>query len=174
MAQTLLQLQKQIAALEAKAAKIRQTEAKGVISKIRAAIDAYGFTAEDLFGKSAAKSTGARRARSMDAKYSDGKGNTWVGRGKRPDWLRNALAAGADLSDFAQGTGAASGAPADGNGAEASPAAKKAQGRKSSARKASNAKYQDGAGKSWSGRGRRPKWIVDALAAGKSVQDFAV
>lgn len=172
MAETLLQLKKQIAALEAKAAKIRQAEAKGVISKIRAAIDAYDLTAEDLFGKSAGESKGARRARSTGAKYSDGKGNTWVGRGKRPDWLRSALAAGANLSDFAQGAAAAPGAAADGNAApKAARAGKKARGRKASARKV---KYQDGAGNSWSGRGRRPAWIVDALAAGKSVQDFAV
>ena len=35
------------------------------------------------------------------AKFSDGQGNTWVGRGKRPQWLRDALAAGKQLSDFA-------------------------------------------------------------------------
>ena len=29
-----------------------------------------------------------------------GHGNTWVGRGKRPQWLRDALAAGKQLSDF--------------------------------------------------------------------------
>lgn len=26
----------------------------------------------------------------------------------------------------------------------------------------------------WSGRGRRPQWFVDALAAGKSVEDLAI
>lgn len=25
----------------------------------------------------------------------------------------------------------------------------------------------------WSGRGRKPRWIIDGLAAGKSLQDFA-
>lgn len=26
----------------------------------------------------------------------------------------------------------------------------------------------------WSGRGRKPAWIVDALASGKSLEDFAI
>lgn len=26
----------------------------------------------------------------------------------------------------------------------------------------------------WSGRGRKPKWIVEAIEAGKSVEDFAI
>ncbi|MDE2398009.1 MAG: histone, partial [Burkholderiales bacterium] len=37
------------------------------------------------------------------AKYSDGKGGTYGGRGPHPKWLRNALAAGAKLEDFLAG-----------------------------------------------------------------------
>jgi DNA-binding protein H-NS len=44
--------------------------------------------------KGAAKSAGV-------VKYSNGAGGTWGGRGKRPTWLRDALAAGKQLSDFA-------------------------------------------------------------------------
>lgn len=37
------------------------------------------------------------------------------------------------------------------------------------------AKYRDPAtGDSWTGRGLRPKWLVAALAAGRSLEDFAV
>jgi DNA-binding protein H-NS len=36
------------------------------------------------------------------------------------------------------------------------------------------AKYRDEAGNIWVGRGPRPKWLRDALGAGKSLQDFAV
>ncbi|HEY8946277.1 MAG TPA: H-NS histone family protein [Polyangiaceae bacterium] len=36
------------------------------------------------------------------------------------------------------------------------------------------AKYADGKGNSWSGQGRRPKWLKDALAAGNALADFAV
>ncbi|MCS3764967.1 H-NS histone family protein [Bradyrhizobium centrosematis] len=34
------------------------------------------------------------------------------------------------------------------------------------------AKYADGAGNTWSGRGRKPEWIEVALASGKSIDDF--
>ncbi len=34
-------------------------------------------------------------------------------------------------------------------------------------------KYRDDAGHTWSGHGRRPKWYLDAIAAGKTPQDLA-
>ena len=34
-------------------------------------------------------------------KYRDEAGNVWGGRGPRPQWLRNALASGKKLEDFA-------------------------------------------------------------------------
>lgn len=36
------------------------------------------------------------------------------------------------------------------------------------------AKYKDDGGNAWSGRGLQPRWLTAALAAGKSLQDFAV
>lgn len=33
-------------------------------------------------------------------KYDDGNGNTWVGRGPRPKWVKDALAAGRGLDEF--------------------------------------------------------------------------
>jgi DNA-binding protein H-NS len=41
---------------------------------------------------------GKKRARS--AKFRDEAGNTWGGMGKRPQWLRDALASGKRLEDF--------------------------------------------------------------------------
>ena len=36
-------------------------------------------------------------------------------------------------------------------------------------------KYQSPTGETWGGgRGRKPKWVVEALAAGKNIEDFAV
>lgn len=35
-------------------------------------------------------------------------------------------------------------------------------------------KYRDEAGNAWVGHGKRPKWFVDALAAGKSAEDLLV
>ncbi|MDG0857496.1 hypothetical protein EXH46_27385 [Pelomonas puraquae] len=35
-------------------------------------------------------------------------------------------------------------------------------------------KYGDGAGNTWGGMGKRPAWIHEALAAGKSLEDFLI
>lgn len=35
-------------------------------------------------------------------------------------------------------------------------------------------KYRDDAGNTWVGHGKRPKWFVDALAAGKTAEDLLV
>lgn len=168
MAQSFQQLQKQIEILKAKAEQIKLSELKGVVAKIRAAIEAYGITRQDLFGTSA--ETAPRKqprgpARAGKAKFSDGKGNTWVGRGKRPQWLRDALESGAKLEDF---LGRAS-SPATQSGA---PAAAAERGRPRAQGKAGKAKYRDNAGNAWSGRGPRPRWLKDALATGKTLDDL--
>jgi DNA-binding protein H-NS len=35
-------------------------------------------------------------------------------------------------------------------------------------------KYRGPAGQAWSGVGRKPLWVAEALAAGRSLEDFAV
>ena len=35
-------------------------------------------------------------------------------------------------------------------------------------------KYRNEAGEGWVGRGKRPQWLRDALAGGKTLEDFAV
>ena len=61
--------------------------------------------------KAARAGKGQRRARG--AKFRDASGNTWGGMGKRPQWLRDALAAGKRLEDFRIGNGGGGSAPAD-------------------------------------------------------------
>ena len=34
-------------------------------------------------------------------RFRDDEGNTWIGRGPRPQWLKDALASGKNLGDFA-------------------------------------------------------------------------
>lgn len=108
---TYTEVLRQIDELKAEAEALRKEEVDGVVARIREAIDAYGLTPEDLFGgKRKAKVSGktagrkpakARRAAAQSgAKYSDKQGNTWGGRGPRPQWLRDALASGASLEDF--------------------------------------------------------------------------
>jgi DNA-binding protein H-NS len=113
MTKTYKQILKQIDALKAEAEKVRRHEADGVISRIREAISAYGLTAADLGleRRKPGPKPGSRRGpgrprktstgRKVAPKFRDSNGNTWAGRGKRPVWLREALAAGAKLEDFA-------------------------------------------------------------------------
>lgn len=112
---TYVEVLNQIEALRKEADRLKREEADGVIQRIREAVAAYGLTADDIFGASkrgrskasGAKSASAKRAATKGSKsassspYSDGKGNVWGGRGPRPLWLREALAAGATLESFA-------------------------------------------------------------------------
>lgn len=117
MTKTYTQVMKQIDSLKAEAEKLRRKEIDGVVTRIREAISHYGLTAADLglsggapraARKAAAKKrSGARRARSARSaapvKYRDEAGHTWVGIGKRPQWVRDALAAGKSLDEFKVG-----------------------------------------------------------------------
>ena len=116
MGKTYAQIQKEIASLQERADELKKQEVGEVIYKIKAAIGEYGLTASDLglTGKPGGK-TGrtpmARNARSAGqpaksarkktaVKYRDDLGNTWVGMGKRPQWIHDALAKGKTLEDF--------------------------------------------------------------------------
>lgn len=110
---TYTELMQDIARLQQEAEQRRREEADSVVERIKEAIDAYGLTASDLgFGREPAPSrqAGGRKAAqpggkksngAFGAKYRDDEGNTWGGRGPRPYWLRDALARGKQLSDFA-------------------------------------------------------------------------
>jgi DNA-binding protein H-NS len=113
---TYAQIQNQIEELQRQAEAMRKKEVEGVIARIKEAISVYGLSAADLGlsgkGGAAAKPAGravkkrkagtpARKRVGRAVKYSDGNGNTWVGRGPRPQWVKDALAAGKQLSDFA-------------------------------------------------------------------------
>ena len=111
---TYIELQKQIESLQREAETLRAKERKGVIAQMKEAVVAYGISASELGltsgrGKAAApaRKTRTRGAATRNAgsagtaAYVDAKGNTWGGRGKRPNWLREALANGAKLEDFA-------------------------------------------------------------------------
>lgn len=98
---TLAALQKQIAKLTAEAERLRKTEAKAVIAKIRESIAEFALTPADLFGaepkgrragpsavagKAAQKPVGRRSAGAP--KYRDPiTGATWTGVGRVPNWM---------------------------------------------------------------------------------------
>lgn len=170
VAQTLQQIRKQIAALEHLAKERRRVEVKAVIQSTRETIATWGLTPDELFdGQVASGFPGATRKvgrRVPVTKYADGKGGTWAGVGKRPQWLRDALAGGAQLSDFlVQPGGLAPQAAAPRRGTKRSATR--------SAGTVATPRFGDGNGNVWSGRGPRPKWLKDAMAAGKSLEEFA-
>ncbi len=115
MTKTYAQVVKQIETLKQEAEKLRRKEVDGVIGRIRGAITAYNLTAEDLgFGGKAKKAAGkaaapAKRGKGKasaaksptEVKFQNDSGGTWGGRGKRPQWLRDAINSGKQLSDFA-------------------------------------------------------------------------
>jgi DNA-binding protein H-NS len=187
MAQTYAQVEKQIAALQAKAERLKRQEVGEVVAKIKKAIAAYGITAQELFGKAVAAKTKAAAKKTKSAgvpKYSDDKGNVWGGMGPRPQWLRDALAGGKQLEDFLtggdeKGNGVAPAAES-GKTAAAKKSAVKRAGKKKVGRKNATAKkptstvqYTDGTNK-WGGRGPQPRWLKEILASGKTLDDLRV
>ncbi|MBT2323945.1 H-NS histone family protein, partial [Variovorax paradoxus] len=98
-----------------------------------------------------------KAAPTRSAKYSDGQGNSWSGMGKRPYWLRDALAAGRTLEEFATA------------GVSSKPKSTKL---KASKKKESKVVYRDQAGNTWSGMGPRPRWLKEALDAGKTLDEM--
>lgn len=168
MTRTYSQIQKEIEKLQRQAEVLRRAEIKGVVERIKAAVAHYGLTADQLgVGKQGngsrapGKTTGTIAG--SDAKFSDGQGNRWSGRGPRPRWLRDALASGRSMEEFrtgAPGTPAAAGSLA------------KAAGARKTKRAPSKVRYSDDAGHSWTGRGPKPGWLKAALDQGKSLEDF--
>jgi DNA-binding protein H-NS len=182
MPQTYHQLKKHIAELQAQAEGVKRSEVAGVIAKAKEAIRVYGLTRQDLFDAKTPRATQAsngpkgKKPKTSEAKYADGKGGVWVGRGKRPVWLSDLLKAGAKMEDFLASKLASPGPVAADTDSSKTPAAKKGAAKKAStkaaAKKAAKAKYQDDAGNSWSGFGPRPKWLKEGIAGGKKLEDF--
>jgi DNA-binding protein H-NS len=165
--QTLAQVQKQIAALEAKAAKLREAEKAGVIARIKEAIKVYGIAPRELYSATPVKAKSKQeKAVAAAPRFSDGKGNTWIGRGPYPQWVRDALDAGKKLADFAVGGGTTDTAKKVSNKTATKKTASKG------AKKPGPAKYKDRAGNSWSGRGPQPNWLKQALAGGETLENL--
>ena len=59
-------------------------------------------------------------------------------------------------------------------GADAAPAKRKPGKSSSGTRGPAPIKYKDEAGNTWTGRGKTPRWLVDAENAGKKRSQFAV
>ena len=67
-----------------------------VLAELKADIALFAFTAADLFDTP--KTTKSKSTK--DVKYRDANGNTWAGVGKKPNWLKAAIASGKSQEDF--------------------------------------------------------------------------
>ncbi|WP_028221587.1 H-NS histone family protein [Paraburkholderia oxyphila] len=86
---TYKELKLQMAELQVQLTAARQAEFQAALEDIRAKVAEYGFTEQEIFGR--------RRGRSQTpnslspAKYRDPQsGATWSGRGRAPNWLKDA------------------------------------------------------------------------------------
>lgn len=98
---TLKELLAQKAEIEKQIDDVARNERADAIAKVKALMAEHGLSIADLGGRGpgkAARGAGAKVA----AKYRDAvTGQTWSGRGLRPNWLKAALASGRKLEDFA-------------------------------------------------------------------------
>jgi DNA-binding protein H-NS len=106
---TYLELKEQAERLLAQAEEMREKEIADAIADIKEKMRLYGLTAEDIgLGRSAGARSGQRpKAPAAAIKYRGPNGETWSGgRGRKPQWVQQALQQGRKLEEFAvKGTG---------------------------------------------------------------------
>lgn len=103
-----LEIQAQIAELQRKAATIRATERAQALEKIKSLMSAFDIAASELSSTSSKssktrqpqKTNASKATRKVPAKYRDGNGNEWSGRGMQPRWFKAALASGIPVASL--------------------------------------------------------------------------
>jgi DNA-binding protein H-NS len=101
---TYQELKEQAEKLLAEAERMREQEISEAIADIRKKIDLYGLTAADLGFAKSGPGLGVRTAKPAKAaaKYRGPNGESWSGgRGRKPQWVAQALKDGKNLEDFA-------------------------------------------------------------------------
>lgn len=100
---TYLELKEQAEKLLAEAERMREQEIADAIAEIKRKIELYGLTAADLgLAKSGGPGARPKSAKSSAVKYRGPNGETWSGgRGRKPQWVTEALQQGRSLEEFA-------------------------------------------------------------------------
>lgn len=96
---TYKEIKNRIAKLEQEAEALRKAELIAVIAEIRAKMTEYGITSKDL---GVIKNKTQKRSGTANPipRYRNADGQTWSGRGRKPKWVIEALAAGKTLEDM--------------------------------------------------------------------------
>ncbi|MDA8417102.1 MAG: H-NS histone family protein [Betaproteobacteria bacterium] len=88
------ELMAQAEQLKKQAENVRLQEKMQIVTELREKIARFGITAKDLgFGGRASRQASGLR-------YRGPNGEIWSGKGRRPEWLRQALSEGRSKSDF--------------------------------------------------------------------------
>lgn len=98
---TYAELKAQAEALLAQAEQLRRQERAGVIAEIRARMAEYDITPQELAtgGLRGVKGKGGRTK--PEPKYRGPNGELWSGGpGRKPEWVRNILAAGGNIENY--------------------------------------------------------------------------
>lgn len=187
---TLEQVRSEISRLESRAERLEHEGRKvAYFAKVKEGLDVLNLSMEDLLAGLAAlerstrplrgKGSGKqRKPRTAAPTYGDGSGATWSGKGRAPQWFRDALNSGKRKEDLLlQGSSTHEAKPED--SVEAADPIKQATKRVAKATRAKfvaeakKAKYADGNGNTWSGFGPKPKWLRDGIEAGRTLESFA-
>lgn len=97
---TYSELMAQAQALMAQAEQARKAELANVIADIKAKMKEFDLSFADLGGSSVGRKASKAKAASV-AKFRGPNGELWSGGpGRKPDWVREALAAGKDIEAF--------------------------------------------------------------------------
>lgn len=162
----------EIESLREQAERVRAKEVTEVIERMKVAIAVYGITAAelgfDLWSAAGPEGVDVRRSAAGRVRYANAVGQVWGGRGPRPRWVKEHLAAGGSLDDIRVGADARSRSP---SGAAA---ARDGSGKRHGAGSKSEPKFRNEQGETWGGRGPRPLWLRRSLEQGHSLADFEV
>ncbi|MDD2880585.1 MAG: H-NS histone family protein [Rhodoferax sp.] len=93
---SLIDIQKQIAELQAQEAEIKEREFNEKVIMIKETMASYGITVEDLQGKpaKATRVAGTKSANPAPAKFKGPNGESWSGRGLAPKWMAALISEG--------------------------------------------------------------------------------
>lgn len=91
--------------IEARKKELAEENKKAAISEAKDVADKYGLSIEELvalLSPSGAKAKSASGSSEKVVRFRDpdNPGNTWAGRGRKPDWLIEALDNGRELDEF--------------------------------------------------------------------------
>lgn len=98
---TLKELLERKAEIEKQIDDAARNERAAAIAKVKALMAEHGLSVADLGSRGSARLPRGAGSK-VAAKYRNAAtGQTWSGRGLRPNWLKDALASGRKLEDFA-------------------------------------------------------------------------